>query len=1197
MCENFPRTTMHAIQLSLKSQVLAEVQKCLYETKAMERVHAAREVVDFLTSSALSETVEVSVEFVDELITCMIVYVSNLIREFVYPMDSDVAPADTTAILEGDILLCDSLLRSLRNLQEDMTNRIAIHEGTFVPKPIIHRRHNIPPGRLGGVDNSSHIDKVVERSLLTRSCSSGYHFTRSVRENAMTGELIRCRARLIAYLFICSQQLDSFFIGIDLLRQSGQHVSNVLTAIFLNTSSKFVRDRIWGHLSHKQFSNSIGDIVETIRELEKWYPINCYDTQLNRRWAAIETVVVGEGTPTIESHPLPPLTECGTISDVPSSILGDHVSVGNIGNLSLDESNQILRCTKCSLESVMSAEPGDGYLHLTVAWLKRMKPGEIKRIKFEQNNDADLGVEEKFSFLFQKHDWYGLTQLLDNVQQLPSTIPFTIPSNSPIGSLIEEKIFAASNHSTSTPESLAKVGLLFTGESKTVSHAMNLAWLMREDTGIPPQVLPMYLRRWGDSYIDAKTRGRFAIPILGRQGVAQLPQVSRLMTSPESRHLIELCEMMFEGMSDDDEKLDAIVKNFPQLGPFLLPPIPEPPAPLRDSIYKLTTFCGDVAIHELLADVYPRWTSWEVEELTDTQAQQPYTVEYLLAQGRPSRAFMLDVHKDSKSLQRSARRVAFYNLFNDGVVASAISFLDLCGEATETLRVDIQAARSILGQSYLKARRDEVVDVFLSFQEGQHSENLLRALKMLEEAAWVQEPPTGSLGGSPLDNLTPPPVASSAAGAGESPWHLVALFCRVHSLPRSLTLLHELARNGDWVMFLHESDLQQCPIDTVRDVVRLYFVDNPLRNHLNILLEGEADAEIVEVGGEVDSLGEWSPEKTDIPLGDEPKIQLKKFLSLYQFENARKFIESSGDKDSLLLVLHGVSGGESFLYESEVKALTRIASVFPQDSSIGTPISTDEEDDIGSLDASSFKGTLRGTSSSSSGVMVESLLTDDEDEAILLEEIRQALAAGSGDSIESIRNKVDNEGVFRQVYSMLVNHMVKNVKTREEEFLSLVRIVSMDVREGLGRFLMAQLMAEDSLELDSVETRRDICILAYYALSTSFCNDSLDELIEMITSDVRLESTRLDIAEHVIEIRWQRLGDTMKADKTTAANGMLETTRRRLTSNCTEPGIADLQCLLKVARVYKERDMLGQYLVASVEAQAVLERLKSSILV
>jgi hypothetical protein len=39
----------------------------------------------------------------------------------------------------------------------------------------------------------------------------------------------------------------------------------------------------------------------------------------------------------------------------------------------------------------------------------------------------------------------------------------------------------------------------------------------------------------------------------------------------------------------------------------------------------------------------------------------------------------------------------------------------------------------------------------------------------------------------------------------DSPWHLVSLFCKVHDLPPSLTLLHELARKNDWIMFLYEA--------------------------------------------------------------------------------------------------------------------------------------------------------------------------------------------------------------------------------------------------------------------------------------------------------------------------------------------------------------------------------------------------------
>ncbi len=70
-----------------------------------------------------------------------------------------------------------------------------------------------------------------------------------------------------------------------------------------------------------------------------------------------------------------------------------------------------------------------------------------------------------------------------------------------------------------------------------------------------------------------------------------------------------------------------------------------------------------------------------------------------------------------------------------------------------------------------------------------NSPALLTSLRMLEESTWA---------------LDPHPAEKGGAVGLDSPWHLVALFCRVHSLPRSLTLLHELARNNDWVMFLHE---------------------------------------------------------------------------------------------------------------------------------------------------------------------------------------------------------------------------------------------------------------------------------------------------------------------------------------------------------------------------------------------------------
>merc|ERR1719387_856937 len=102
---------------------------------------------------------------------------------------------------------------------------------------------------------------------------------------------------------------------------------------------------------------------------------------------------------------------------------------------------------------------------------------------------------------------------------------------------------------------------------------------------------------------------------------------------------------------------------------------------------------------------------------------------------------------------------------------------------------------------------------------------------MLEESTWALGDPYAQS------------MSASTSLTYDSPWHLVALFCRVHSLPRSLTLLHELARNNDWVMFLHESDLQQCPADTVLDVVDGYFTDVPLQSHLRILAHSIAAQE------------------------------------------------------------------------------------------------------------------------------------------------------------------------------------------------------------------------------------------------------------------------------------------------------------------------------------------------------------------
>eukprot|EP00923_Selenidium_pygospionis_P020393 GHVN01035255.1.p1 GENE.GHVN01035255.1~~GHVN01035255.1.p1 ORF type:complete len:3937 (-),score=369.45 GHVN01035255.1:575-12385(-) len=229
--------------------------------------------------------------------------------------------------------------------------------------------------------------------------------------------------------------------------------------------------------------------------------------------------------------------------------------------------------------------------------------------------------------------------------------------------------------------------------------------------------------------------------------------------------------------------------------------------------------------------------------------------------------------EDGEKLQKTALNVALHNLLFEGTLAAAVCFLEMCGLNTELFRVDTRSAQriyeygdylsegltpgggsnSMVNRSRQSRNKKErlslstVIDLFLKFppvhrnrfpgygrdmdedennsSRATSSPELLRALRMLEEATRSRDPNFSF-------TLTP----SSAPVTYDNPWHLVALFCRVHQLPPSLTLLHELARNGDWVMFLHESDLQDCPVDTALDVIKGYFTDKPLQTHLHIVV-------------------------------------------------------------------------------------------------------------------------------------------------------------------------------------------------------------------------------------------------------------------------------------------------------------------------------------------------------------------------
>ncbi|CAE8723169.1 unnamed protein product [Polarella glacialis] len=277
--------------------------------------------------------------------------------------------------------------------------------------------------------------------------------------------------------------------------------------------------------------------------------------------------------------------------------------------------------------------------------------------------------------------------------------------------------------------------------------------------------------------------------------------------------------------------------------------------------------------------------------------------------------------EDARRLRKEAKSVAMHNLLNEGVVSSAVCLLELCSLETEKLRVDVEAAKRIYIQKIALGQRGSggdrrsaaasVIELFLSFPDTEDaapskaaeaaisSAHLLNALRMLEESTWALDPHPSA------------PSSSSIQSLGyDSPWHLVALFCRVHSLPRSLTLLHELARNNDWVMFLYESDLQQCPADTMLDIVGGYFTEVPLQNHLRILARSIASQEQESQSGQ---------EAREEQNREEPVDHEKQTDDRLDPADAVGFLESHREK--------GIGNGWGLLHHALLHRKARLAVV------------------------------------------------------------------------------------------------------------------------------------------------------------------------------------------------------------------------------------------------------------------------------
>ena len=1114
---------------ALRHQVISEIKGFIALEKNSFPIEAARLIMRFiLVAPEGHEYVELNVGFIEELVQLMILFVNALIRERV------LSPHATDIVVVDELNECDSFLRSLRALQKDLSHRLDKYAAEL-PELVAENE------RVSGFEADAPPEYVIEKCLVKGTPCLAYHWISVVHPSPSIGGYMHSIARLIAYQFVSASQLDSFYIGVHILRNAGEDVDHVLSSIGAYTSLKSVRDRIFAYLGTTP--------PASLRAIEASYSNHCYETQLNRQWTrALDCTV----------HYSDSL--CGASgAAVPTGNIRDTLATkrfeasGKVGSISTEDSKLIHRKLFTSNETHIDRKWANTefYLHMTLAWMEEMSSREIAGILA----DAGHAIPEEFRVQYHKDR--------NNVRQVLSLLPDeTVPPESV--DIYRETFWRIrpgaefQNRDLPLVHWLSRINGLLSPGARHVHDAAILNFFAAR-----PQVLQLYLARFSLGETPEAAAALLAvmnpdpwvtITLVGRLGNAQLPAVSRLMREQgdfTDDKLVTAAEWMFNNDPPPSNLPNGLAELIAETG------IVEEANDARDAG---RSFKQDISLDELLGDVFG--PNYFAEATISAQSNETLVneTEYWLSQGRPTVAHVMVTHgADNVS---AARRVALHNVFQNSVAASAVSFLELLEEPTETLRVDIQAARVIL-----LGGTDEstVIRLFLSFNDPS---NLLAALKLLEEAAWAQEES---------------PQTVSTNGGFESPWHLVALFCRVHNLPRSLTLLHELARNGDWVMFLHESDLQQCPLGTVSDVIRFYFAPTPLRSHLNILVgapveRGEDTGRcpgLIHLLSSNEQGWENSSRKSYIVSErrgkifhqkPDPKIVFARYCSQFRFAEANRLYQEMA-----------LDGHVPPLVVPRSALLRRELADIHQDCENIRSMLTDNTDDSDLMDS------LRSNLTASSPSMVHSIITDDDDEEVDMEFVQNRIEGNDFFAVQ---------GFVKSVYS--VSHLVDILLTQLDAVpptaslcLAAVSVADLDYRELLGD----QLMARDLTPL--------IVNLAYSAYSSAFI---LEEKFDAFIDQVRAMGTLPDLID-IPELgnrdglifanpgldRLKLFAETKDSSELgLVADELDRETRRRVEAKKVSLSVA-LGATIQVSQLYLDLGLYQKHLHANAFAQSLLE--------
>ncbi|NXO71936.1 SPTCS protein, partial [Phainopepla nitens] len=278
--------------------------------------------------------------------------------------------------------------------------------------------------------------------------------------------------------------------------------------------------------------------------------------------------------------------------------------------------------------------------------------------------------------------------------------------------------------------------------------------------------------------------------------------------------------------NEDTEK--PLKKVDPQLLKMALTPYPKLKAALFPSCTAHGVLPPDISLYHLLQSLMPfdptklfGWQSANTLAVSDAWSELPHfsspglvsrhavgeRLDFLfyLLHGRPAFAFgtflgqQLARSKTPRQLiqqaAREAQAVALSSLGVPSVAAACICFLELLGLDSLRLRVELAAARSILGpRSRSQAShhgRDSLVEKLTKLADGEKAA-AAAVLSSLEEAFWEAIERQG---------------IERTSSDSRRQWSLVMQFCKLHNLELSTSFLRECAKSNEWLQFLIQTQL------------------------------------------------------------------------------------------------------------------------------------------------------------------------------------------------------------------------------------------------------------------------------------------------------------------------------------------------------------------------------------------------------